>query len=434
MSVRRFAATGLVAVVAAGLLAGCGTKQDSNAGTPGQQPSGQQPQKVTLTYWTHTHPPMVDLNKQLIAEYQKQHTNVTIDYQIIPNNDFGTKMLTSMSTGTGPDVMNMDDSALRASYMPKGMLAEVDPAALGYKSLDDLKSAYVPGAFEGAIGKDGKIYGIPSEFNVTAFIINTDAFKEANLDPNQPPKTWEQVAAMGQKLTTKDRRGFDLLYLHAGWYNNQLGTLLLQTGANFHTPDGKSALDKPESVKALQIWSDMIYKAKVANPKVASREATQPYVDFANGKVAMTMMNPWGLASFKGTPIEGKYKVVPMPQVDPAKPVNPFYAYYWAVNGQSKVKSEAFKFIAYMSSQGGRWLKDVNFIQPKTGWEKQSEAKDVPFFDVWAAEMLHGKFMQSTSPEEKDIIKAAIERAVLNGEDPTKSFTQAKGEVDKTMQ
>ncbi len=43
---------------------------------------------------------------------------------------------------------------------------------------------------------------------------------------------------MGQKLVVKDgdtltRRGFDFLYLHAGWYHNQLGTLLLQTGGRY---------------------------------------------------------------------------------------------------------------------------------------------------------------------------------------------------------
>jgi multiple sugar transport system substrate-binding protein len=438
MSVRKTLAASLATVLAVGVLAGCGSKEQTGSSAQDQtQPAAQPAQKVTITFWTHTHPPMVDLNKKLVEEYQNQNPNVTIDYQIIPNTEFGQKMLTAMSTGTGPDIINMDDSALRSTYIPKGMLSEVDPVALGYKSMDDLKKAYVPGAFEGA-QLDGKIFGVPSEFNVTTFIINTDAFKEAGLDPNSPPKTWDEVGQMGQKLVKKEgdkvvRRGFDFLYLHSGWYTNQLSTLLLQTGGTYHGSDSKSLLDKPEAIKALQTWSDMITKYKVADPKIASREATQPYDDFANGRVAMSLMNPWGLASFKGTPIEGKYKVVPLPQADPAKPVNPFYAYYWAVSAKSKVKTEAFKFIAYISSQNNRWLKDVNFIQPKAGWEKLQEAKDIPFFDVWASEMQHGKFAQPTSSQEKDIIKAAIERTVLNGEDPAKSFTQAKGEVDKSL-
>lgn len=439
MVARKLVSGFLVSLLAAALVAGCGAKPAQNADQKTDQPAQAGP-KVTVSIWTHTHPPMVDLYKKLIAEYQQKNPNVTIDYQIIPNVDFGKKMLTSMSTGTGPDIINMDDAAMRSTYIPKGLVSPVDPVALGYKDLEDLKKAYVPGAFEGAGSKDGKIFGLPSEFNVTTFVINTEAFKEANLDPNQPPKTWDDVATMGAKLVKKDgdkvvRRGFDFLYLHSGWYNNQIGTLMLQTGAGFHTADGKSALDKPENVKPLQIWSDLIYKYHVADPTIASREATVPYVDFANGKVAMSLMNPWGLSFFtKDTPVYGKYKVVPLPQVDASKPVNPFYAYYLAVNAQSKQKTEAFKFIAFVASQTGRWIKDVNFIQPKLGWEKLPEAQGIPFFEVWAADMLHGKFIEPAQPQEQDILKAAIERSVLNHEDPAKSLLQAKSEIDKVLQ
>ena len=106
--------------------------------------------------------------------------------------------------------------------------------------LEELQAAYIPGAFEGAT-VDGKIYGLPSEFNVTAFAINTAAFEEVGLDPDSPPTTWDEVGTMGQKLVVSDgdtltRRGFDFLYLHEGWYHNQLGTLMLQTGGSYVAP------------------------------------------------------------------------------------------------------------------------------------------------------------------------------------------------------
>ncbi|MDB5073855.1 MAG: hypothetical protein JWO42_34, partial [Chloroflexi bacterium] len=43
---------------------------------------------VTISIWTHTHPPMVAEFKKLIAAYEKLHPNVTVQYQIIPNMDF----------------------------------------------------------------------------------------------------------------------------------------------------------------------------------------------------------------------------------------------------------------------------------------------------------------------------------------------------------
>jgi multiple sugar transport system substrate-binding protein len=401
-------------------------------------------EKVQIKFWTHTHPPMVDQNKAMIADFMKANPDIEVQYEIIPNMNFAEKMLSSMGTGTGPDVINMDDNQMRATYIPRGLVQEVDPAALGYGSLDELKAAYIPSTFEGAT-VDGKIYGLPSEYNVTAFAINTAAFKEVELDPEKPPTTWDEVGTMGQKLVVKDgdtmtRRGFDFLYLHAGWYHNQLGTLMLQTGGTYVAPDGTTVtVNQPPAVAALQIWYDMIYKYKVADPNVASREATVPYQDFLDGKVAMSLMNPWGMGLVTpDSSVYQKYAIVPLPQVDPAKAAAPLYAYYWAVNAQTTDDSKreaAFKLVSFLASQPGSWLKNVNFIQPKVGWDKLPEAKDFPFFDVWAGEMLKGHFLPVTpkGPEIDDIMKQAIESSVLTGVAPQEAMDSAAEQIKAVL-
>jgi ABC-type glycerol-3-phosphate transport system substrate-binding protein len=400
--------------------------------------------KTTIKFWTHTHPPMIDQNKALIQQFQAANPDIEVQYDIIPNNDFATKMLTSMGTGTGPDVINMDDNQMRAIYIPKGLVQPLDAKGVGYDSDDALQKAYIPGALEGSVA-DGKVYGLPSEFNVTAFAINTDEFTKAGLDPKSPPKTWEEMGTEGQKLVVKDgdtltQRGFDFLYLHAGWYHNQLGTLLLQTGGRYVADDNKTVLvNKPEAVAALQIWYDMIYKYKIADPNVAGRDATVPYQDFLDGKVASTLLNPWGMALVtKDSAVYNKYAVVPLPQVNPNAGANPLYAYYWAVNSQTKDPAKlaaAFKWVAFLASQPGEWLKNVNFIQPKVGWEQSAEAKAFPFFDVWASEMLKGKFLPITpqSQQVDDIMKATIESSVLNGEDPQSAMDNAAQQIDAVI-
>src|SRR3954470_18559016 len=96
------AAVALLTVLA---LAACGSSGSGSGGGKGG--------KVQLTLWTHTHPPMIKLYKELIAEYEAKHPNVSIKYEQIPNTEFNTKMLTSLSNGSGPDIINMDDTSLR---------------------------------------------------------------------------------------------------------------------------------------------------------------------------------------------------------------------------------------------------------------------------------------------------------------------------------
>jgi sn-glycerol 3-phosphate transport system substrate-binding protein len=47
---------------------------------------------------------------------------------------------------------------------------------------------------------DGKIYGVPFQRSTPVLYFNKDAFKEAGLDPNTPPTTWDEMIEMGKKL------------------------------------------------------------------------------------------------------------------------------------------------------------------------------------------------------------------------------------------
>ncbi len=400
--------------------------------------------ETTVKFWFHTHPPMVEQNETMIAEFEEANPDITIEYEVIPNMEFGTKMLTSMGTGTGPDIINMDENAMRSVYIPRGLVQEVDPVGMGFASLEELQAKYLPGALDGAT-VDGKIYGVPSEFNVTAFAINTAAFEEAGLDPASPPKTWEEVGEMGQKLVVMDgdtmtRRGFDFLYLHQGWYHNQFGTLLLQTGGRIVAEDGTTVtVADPEAVAALQIWYDMVYKYKIADPNIASREATVPYQDFLDGKVAMTLMNPWGMGFMTDETVIGdNWAIVPLPQVNPDAPVNPLYAYYWSLNAQTTdeaVKNAASKFVGFLSSEPGQWLQNVDFIQPVVGWASLPEAENFRFGDVWESEMSHGQFMPVIPQGEEvdNIVMQAIELSILSGVEPQEALDGAKTQIEAAL-
>lgn len=401
-------------------------------------------EEVTITFWTHTHPPMVDQNELMIEAFMAENPHITVEYEIIPNMNFAERMLSSMGTGTGPDIINMDDNQMRSIYIPRGLVQPVDPVAMGYESLEDLQAQYIPGAFEGA-EVDGQIYGVPSEFNVTAFAINTAAFEEAGLDPASPPTTWEEVGTMGQQLVVRDgdtmtRRGFDFLYLHQGWYHNQLGTLMLQTGGQYVADDGTTVtVNEPGTVEALQIWYDMIYEYEIADPNVASREATVPYQDFLDGRVAMTLFNPWGMGLITEDSVIGdNWAIVPLPQVNPDEPAAPLYAYYWSINAQTTDPARleaASQLVAYLASAPGQWLRDVNFIQPVVDWDQLPEAAEFPFGEVWAGEMLKGRFLPVTpqAQEVDNIMQQAIESSVLTGVPPQEALDNAATQIEAVI-
>src|SRR5258705_2662003 len=48
--------------------------------------------------------------------------------------------------------------------------------------------------------KDGKLYSMPYNSSTPIFYYNKDAFKKAGLDPEKPPKTWQDVEAYAKKI------------------------------------------------------------------------------------------------------------------------------------------------------------------------------------------------------------------------------------------
>jgi sn-glycerol 3-phosphate transport system substrate-binding protein len=50
--------------------------------------------------------------------------------------------------------------------------------------------------------KDGKLFSMPFNSSTPIFYYNKDAFKKAGLDPEKPPKTWQEVEVYSRKLMT----------------------------------------------------------------------------------------------------------------------------------------------------------------------------------------------------------------------------------------
>ena len=88
-------------------------------------------EQVTIKVWMHEHPPRIPIDKQIVAEFEKAHPDVKVDYEVIAASEYSTKLLTAFASGAGPDVFNQSVS-LVAQYYNAHILAPIDYAAMGY--------------------------------------------------------------------------------------------------------------------------------------------------------------------------------------------------------------------------------------------------------------------------------------------------------------
>ena len=113
---------------------------------------------VTLKIWMHEHPPRIAIDKAIVAEFEKAHPDIKIDYQVIGASEYPTKLLTAFASGGGPDIFN-HNVQLGAQYYNSRIGAPIDYAAMGYANEQELTAKYASG-FDGILFA-GKLYGVP---------------------------------------------------------------------------------------------------------------------------------------------------------------------------------------------------------------------------------------------------------------------------------
>jgi ABC-type glycerol-3-phosphate transport system substrate-binding protein len=171
---------------------------------------------------------------------------------------------------------------------------------------------------------------------------------------------------------------------------------------------------------------------------VTSREATVPFQDLATGVQSMAILYPWSMDQIAGTNPDTytNLKVIPLPQFDPNNPSSRVYCYYWAVNKDSQVQAEAWRFINFLSEHSEDFLTGTDFVQPLVGWGDSAAAKEIPFIETWSEAYGTGKFDQVTEhySEVQDVILNMVNSAVFDKVPVADATRTAADEVSRILQ
>lgn len=106
------------------------------------------------------------------------------------------KLLVASAGGNPPDVAGTYTYLIPA-YADKGALMDLSERT---RAAGIEKSQYVGHYFDLGVHR-GKVWGLPTTPAAVALHWNKRLFREAGLDPEQPPKTLEELDAMAEKLT-----------------------------------------------------------------------------------------------------------------------------------------------------------------------------------------------------------------------------------------
>jgi multiple sugar transport system substrate-binding protein len=345
----RGAAALAAAIAAAVTVAACGG-DDSNSASSGG--GGKSLKGQTITYWASNQGATIDQDKSVlkkaIADFTKQ-TGVKVNFKVIPWPDLFNNITTAVTSGKGPDVLNIGNT-WSATLQSTGAFLPMEGNALSTVGGQDkfLKTSWSASGAPGKTPTSVPLYGLSY-----GLFYNPKLFKAAGI--SSPPKTWSEFVADAKKLTKPDQGQWGVAVEGASITENAHWAFILGRQNGGQLFDGnKPTFDDDAVVKGVKDYVDLVGDDKVANPSNAQfGDGTQALAQFSKGKVGMIMWQNNAENNLRANGMKpGDYAVAEVPVVDGSS--TPVMTHVAGINvsvfQNTQHKDAALAFVKFLTS------------------------------------------------------------------------------------
>ncbi|MGM0445419.1 MAG: extracellular solute-binding protein [Bacillota bacterium] len=343
-----------------------------------------QAQEVEIDFWYALSGHIQEVTLSLVEDFNETHPNITVNP--VHRGSYSEVLTSSIAAyrgGNAPHIVQvyevgtqtlLDSNVIKPVYE---LFEENDINVDWNDFIGPLKAYY---------SVDGNLYSLPFNSSTPFLFYNKDAFEEAGLDPEMPPKTFKEVEEYGRQLVES---GVVENALTVGWPS----WVLVE---NMHTWHGKPITnnDNGYSDHATELMINDEFGVKVfeqfkewADEDIFTYEGREgtPNPSFLTGNSAMIITSTAYLGGFKEA---ADFEIGSgfIPHIEGEKQGNSLIggATLWVYDGHSDEEYAAVtEFLNYIASvdQQVRWHKDTGYLPvtnsaveqlDKEGWFEQN--------------------------------------------------------------
>lgn len=378
--------------------------------------------------------------KKYVDKYNKSQKKVFIDYKVVPADAWVQKLKAAQAAGNQPDVQTTNYGAIPAG-VADGQFASLD-GLIPASKFTDIKSNV-----SSFVQVKGKHYAYPMLVEPsTVLYYRTDLVKAAGLDPNSPPKTWDDLVSWSKALTKGKTKGMTIASTALDLQWSSWG---LQRNACGHWPISddwsKAEATDPCFAKVADLYKQL-YQGKYMpqTPKVGYADS-QPY---AKGDVAMMACGSWAVGQLRsGAPkILAKTKVAPFPSIDgdASKPTATLGGWTLTVDSKSNDKKAAAGFINYLLAGDPNIMKDFFTISGYSKYTVRTSVDDAlksdpkasndPFMKIISDQVVAHGVQEPTYPADINMAMGkAIEAAMKGQSSPDSALKTANNTINDVI-
>ena len=295
----------------------------------------------------------------------------------------------------------------------------------------------------GTSPSDSKTWGIPFQRSTIVLYWNKDAFKEAGLDPEKAPATWEEEIAFAEKLTRRDSAGnatqWGTQIPSSGFPYWLFQALTTQNDAVLMNAAGdRTFYDAPGVIEALQRWIDLGRKYKVTPPGVVEWGTTPK--DFFERKIAMMWTTTGNLTNVR-TNAKFPFGVAMLPAGKRRGTPTGGGNFYISKKASRDQQQAAAKFIQWVTSpeRAAQWGIDTGYVAVRSdAWETPAMQSYVAGFPAAAVarDQLQYAVAELSTHENQRVTKAlndGLQAALVGNKSAEQAMRDAQAEAERIL-
>jgi len=412
----------LAALLLTAALAGCGsTKKGEDKAPPG--PAVDPNQKYTVVHWQHHSDARQKMVQQFAEAFMKEHSNITVQIESIPQADYWNKLVTTVASGQGPDVFQIP-AGKAVEFIASG---QVQPISQKVLAQDKVQKEFMASTLD-PFSSQGKIYGLPTDVQTIILIYNKDLFKAAGLDPNVPPKNWDEVLSFAKKITKIGADGkMTVSGLGLGGYHPVVNTLMYQAGLK-DTIDSKGNFAFAADAAALEAFKwycDLTTVHKVYDPKFGSR-----WTGFRAGTVGMVFSHPAMMGNFKLTAPTVNWGVSEVPEYKGNR-TNVVTSWGYVISKKANA-DVATMWMDYLTNEAAqkKWTAETGELPARTKLLDDADLTKDPNIKIAFESLKKAKPSRFTDPAYEPLIQKAWNMVLLEGKSPADALKWAEDQMN----
>jgi sn-glycerol 3-phosphate transport system substrate-binding protein len=388
-------------------------------------------QRVQVEFWHGLTQPLGGILEKIAQDFNASQSKYQVNATF--KGSYPETMVAAVAAfraGNAPHIVQMFEVGTATMMAARGAIKPVYELAQETGVNLDPKN-YVGGVRGYYSTADGKLVSMPFNSSTPVTWYNKDAFKKAGLDPNKPPRTWEETREAAKKIRAANAAACGYTMAWPTWTQfetfSAIHNIPLATKANgLKGMDTELKINSPLHIKHMQTLMEM---QKEGSFKYGGRDAAGDAL-FPSGECAIIHASS-GLRAriVKEAKFDWGVTMLPYYKGTPGAPKNSIIggASFWVMTSPKRTPEEykaVAEFFAYISRPevDAKWHMDTGYV-PITlagfalasgqGYYIKNPGADIPFRQLTLTEPTENSMglRLGNMPEIRVIMQEEMEKA-----------------------